>query len=152
MLLELVDKFDLATVIIAAMLAYAVGRAISFREAKQKAYAELLPPILKLAYRKVWKGDAELDERRRHETELCKALIKLWLYGSKNVAKAMDHAVYILQDRNERNKTPHNITKALQNAIAKMRADIQILPWQKLKPEEIEHIYTWLEEKRKNVE
>ena len=64
-------------------------------------------------------------------------MIKLWLYANKTVAKKMDNALFILH-----NPSRGNLTEALQEVVAKMREDIQVLPWQKVKPREVNHLYT----------
>ena len=119
---------NLLVVIISGIIGYLLGACKAFREAKQKAYQEILPPIIKMAYRS---EDA-------NEGEFCEAIFKLWLYGSKAVAKKVDNVVSIAHDHKR-----GNITEALQKAIVEMRKDIQILPWQKrLTPNEVKHIFT----------
>jgi hypothetical protein len=113
--------------LITGLIGYFVGRCKAFREAKQKAYQEMLPPIIKMAFR----------SQQADEGQLCEALVKLWLYGSKTVTRKVDHVLYIAHDHRR-----GNVTKALQEAIIKMRKDIQIWPWQKLKPDEVQHIFT----------
>lgn len=110
-----------------ALVGYFLGTLESFREEKQRAYGELLPPIIKMAY----------DPQFSDEADFSMALSKLWLYGSKKVTRKMEHALSILHhpDRG-------NISKAFQEVIVEMRADIQILPWQKIEPEEVNHLYT----------
>ncbi len=114
-------------IIFSGVIGYFVGVAKAFREGKQKAYVELLPPILKMAYR----------SKEANEGEFSEALSKLWLYGSKKVAKKMDHALYIAHDPKR-----GDMTKALQEAIVEMRKDIQIFCWQRLKPEDVKHLFT----------
>lgn len=106
---------------------YFVGVAKTFREEKQKAYEEILPVVLKVAY----------NPEQKDEEGFGKALSKLWLYGSKEVANKMDEAVSILHDPKR-----GNITEALQEAVAEMRRDIQILPWQKIEPKKVKHLYS----------
>lgn len=113
--------------ILSILVGYWVGRISSFREYKQKAYIELLPPILKMAY----------DPDSSNEGEFSKALSKLWLYGSKDVTKKMERAVSILH-----NHRRGNLTEAFQKAIVAMRKDIQIAPWQKLEAKDVNHLYT----------
>lgn len=110
------------------VIGYIIGTIKSFREEKQKAYGEILPPILKMAYH----PQDNIDEK-----EFSKALSKLWLYGSKRVTKKMEDALEIMHDPNK-----GDITKALQEAVVEMRKDIQIWPWQKLKPKDVNHLYT----------
>jgi len=95
--------------VLTGIIGYVVGTAKTFREEKQKAYGEILPPILKAAY-----NPESLDEK-----EFNKALCKLWLYGSKNVTRTMEHALEILH-----NPSKGNITRALQETIVAMRKDI----------------------------
>ncbi len=123
---------NLLVVIISGIIGYLLGACKAFREAKQKAYQEILPPIIKMAYRS---EDA-------NEGEFCEALVKLWLYGSKTVAKKVDNAVSVAHK-----KERGNVSEALQEAIVEMRNDIQILPWpilwrKKLTPDEVKHIFT----------
>ena len=113
--------------LITGLIGYFVGRCKAFREAKQKAYQEMLPPIIKMAFR----------SQQADEGQLCEALVKLWLYGSKTVTKKIDHALYIAHDP-ERG----NILKAFQEAVVEIRRDIQINPLQRLKPDEVQHIFT----------
>jgi hypothetical protein len=115
------------TILFSALVGYWTGRAKSFREEKQKAYGEILPPIIKMAY----------EPQPSDATEFSRALMKLWLYGSKKVTRKMERAVSILHHP-ERG----SVTKAFQEAIVEMRADIQFWPWQKIKPEEVNHLYT----------
>ena len=49
----------------------------------------------------------------------------------------MYHAVSILHDH-----TRGNLTEALKEAIIEMRKDIQIWSWQKLKSDDVRHLYT----------
>ena len=126
------------TAIFTGIIGYLVGACKAFREAKQKAYQEILPPIVKMAYR----------SRQADEGDFCEALSKLWLYGSKTVTKKMDDALYIIHD-----PTKGDISTALQEVIAEMRKDIQIVPWQKLKPDDVGHIFTRIHQannKKKN--
>lgn len=117
--------------LITALAGYWIGSIKHFSEEKQKAYRELLPPIIKFAY----------DRKEGDEIEFHKALTKLWLYASKSVAQKMENALSIIHDGG-------NPTPALQETIADMRKDIQrfpllpIWPWQKLEPKDINHIYT----------
>ena len=118
------------TGIVSVIVGYVIGTMKSFREAKQKAYGELLPPIIKTAYNP--QGD---DEK-----EFNAAINKLWLYGSKSVALKMEHALKIMHDPSK-----GDVTKALQEAVVEMRKDIQLWllwPWQKLNPKDVNHIYT----------
>ena len=113
------------------LIGYGVGVLKAFREYKQKVYQEILIPILTMAY-KMNKG--EQDER-----EFNQSLSKLWLYANKEVAKKTDRAVSIMHDSRR-----GDLTCALQEAIAAMRKDIQIYPWQKLDPSEVAHLYSQL--------
>ena len=63
------------SLVFSALIGYVVGAAKAFREQKQKAYTEILPPILKFAYDK----ESDIDEK-----EFSKALGIMWLYGSRN--------------------------------------------------------------------
>ena len=114
--------------IISGIIGYVVGTVKSFREEKQKAYGEILPPILKMVYH----PQDETDEK-----EFGRALSKLWLYGNKKVTKKMDRAVSILH-----NHSRGNIGEALQEAVVEMRKDIQIWSWQMLETNDVKHLYT----------
>lgn len=121
---------QLAIAIVTGAIGYFVGSAKSFREAKQKAYSELLAPILKIGY-----GYSDL-RNPENEDEFSKALALLWLYGNKKVAMKMDFAVSIIIDQSR-----GSFTEAMQQVITEMRKDLQLLPWQSLKPEELKHLY-----------
>jgi hypothetical protein len=103
----------------------------SFWEEKHKVYQEILPVFQKAAY----------NPRLTKEDELNRALGLMWLYANRKVATKLDkvHAITIKPERG-------NITKALKEAIAEMRNDIQawpfIHPFGTLKPQDIKHIYT----------
>jgi len=114
-------------VIFSALVGYRFATAKSFREEKQKAYSELLPSIVRMIY----------DPASFDETEFSKSLMKLWLYGSKRAARKMEQAVSIFHHPDK-----GNVTKALQEAIVEMRKDIQVWPWQRIKPNEVVHLYT----------
>ena len=119
--------FTFLIVFFTALVSYAFGRAKTFLEAKQRAYDEILPIILKTAYT----GASEDQE------ELNKAVAKLWLYGNKKVAMKMDRVLSIMVDPKRGDRT-----RALQEAIVEMRNDIQFFfIWQRLEPEEVKHIY-----------
>jgi len=117
-------------ILLAGITGYILGEIKSFREAKQKAYSELLPPILKMAYKR---------ETTEDEKEFSKALSKLWLFGSKKVTHKMEHALKIIHK-----DIRGDITNALQVTVVEMRKDIQLWFWQELKPEEVNHLYTYI--------
>lgn len=116
--------------IISGSIGYLVGLIKTFRDGKQKAYSELLPPILKMAY----DPKSEQDEK-----EFSAALAKLWLYGSKDVVENMKFAISIINDSRRGNST-----EALQKAVISMRKDIQPFFWQRLKDEDVKFLYTKL--------
>jgi hypothetical protein len=122
--------FPFLFIIISALIGYLFGSAKSFREEKQKAYGELLSPILKVAYNH--------DNGNRDENDFNKALTKLWLYGSKKVTYKMEQALSILHHPGKE----ADITKCFQEAVVEMRDDIQIWPWQKINPKDVNHLYT----------
>ena len=117
----------LLPIIFSAVVGYVFGAAKTFREQKLRAYEEILPPIVKVAF----------DPDKSDQPDFNKALLKLWLFASRKVALKMDHALAILI-KPERG----DAQKAIQETIAEMRADIQFLKWQKVKPEEVKHFYT----------
>jgi cytochrome c oxidase subunit IV len=122
-------SWNLFFIIISAIIGYIVGTMKSFREEKQKAYGEIIPPIAKLAYH---------PQNTVDEKEYSKAVFKLWLFGSKKVASRVEEALQIIHDPKRGNEK----TRALQEAIAEMRKDTQIWSWQQVKPEDVKHIYT----------
>ena len=120
---------QICLILLSAVIGYFFGLAKSFREGKQKAYIEILLPILKMTFHPA----SEEDEK-----EFSKALTKLWLYGNKTVTRKMENALSILHHP----EGGAEIKKALQEAVVEMRKDIQILPWQTIEPEEVKHLYT----------
>lgn len=110
------------------IIGFVVGSVKAFREAKQNAYKEILPPIIKMAY----EPQQGIDNK-----EFNKALALTWIYANKKVALKMDRVVSIINDHNR-----GNITKALQDAIAEMRKDVQVLSTQNLKSDKVKHLYT----------
>ena len=120
--------WSIVLIVLSGIIGYFVGAIKSFREEKQKAYGEIIPPILKMAYN---------PQDIKDEQDYSKALSKLWLYGSKGVAQKMESALKIMHDPSK-----GNVTKALQEAVVEMRKDIQLWPWQKLKQEDVNHLYT----------
>jgi hypothetical protein len=116
------------SVVLTGVIGYFIGTIKFYREEKHKAYGEMIPPILKMTYH---------SEDAKDEQEYSKALIKLWLYGSKKVALKMEEALKIMHD-----PARGNVTKALQDVVAAARRDIQVWPWQRLKPKHINHLYT----------
>lgn len=115
-------------IIISGIIGFVVGSVKAFREAKQNAYKEILPPVIKMAYDP--KSGVENKEFNR-------ALALVWIYADKKVAKKMDNVVSIINNRNR-----GNITFALQEVIIEMRRDIQIWSCQRLKPQDVNHLYT----------
>lgn len=114
-------------VVFSAIIGYLFATAKSFREEKQKAYSELLPSIVKMIY----------DPGSSDEADFSKSLMKLWLYGSKRAARQMERAVSLFHHPEK-----GDVTKALQEAIVEMRKDIQVWPWQRIRPREVGHLYT----------
>jgi len=43
-------NMEILTILIGALIGYIIGTFKAFRESKQKAYQEILPPILKFAF------------------------------------------------------------------------------------------------------
>jgi hypothetical protein len=82
-------SWNLFFIIFSGILGYFVGAIKSFREEKQKAYGEIIPPILKMAYN----PQDTIDEK-----EYSRALSKLWLYGSKKVTQKMEKALEIMHN------------------------------------------------------
>jgi hypothetical protein len=120
-------SWNLFFIVLSGVLGYIVGAIKSFREEKQKAYGEIIPPILKMAYNP---QDA-VDEK-----EYSKALSKLWLYGSKRVTEKMETALEIMH-----NPSKGDVTRA-QEAVVEMRNDIQLFSLRRLRPEDVNHLYT----------
>ena len=124
-------------VVLSGLIGYGVGVLKVFREYKQNVYQEILVPILRMVY-KSNRGDEE-------ERDFNQSLAKLWLYANKDVARKTDRAVSILHKPSR-----GNLGEALQEAVAAMRRDIQIWPWQKLDPSEVKHLYTQLSGQKKD--
>ena len=131
----------LATVVIDLLtgaLGFLLGCIKLFREEQQRAYRELLPPILRVAYK--LSSKTEQDQKDFNE-----ALVKLWLYGSKEVAEKMDEAVSIII-KPERG----DFSKSVQEAIVAMQSDIwmNFCFWKwfrhELNPDDVKHLYTSL--------
>ena len=116
-------------VVLSGLTGYGVGVLKAFREYKQKVYQEILVPILRMVYKS--------DRGEQEEREFNQSLAKLWLYANKDVARKTDKAVSILHKPSR-----GNLGEALQEAVAAMRRDIQIWPWQKIDPSEVKHLYT----------
>lgn len=126
-------SIQLVSIFLTGLIGYAVGSAKSFREAKQKAYTELLPPIIKMVYH---------VENQNDMKEFNTALIKLWLYADKEVAKKMEEVLKIIHGNGDSDERTHK----LQEVIILMRDDIQFSPCQNLTSEDINHIYTYMKE------
>jgi hypothetical protein len=129
-------SWNLFFIILSGIVGYIVGAIKSFREEKQKAYSDIIPPILKMAYN----PQDIIDEK-----EYSKALSKLWLYGTKKVTKKVEIALQIMH-----NPSMGDLTKALQEAVVEMRKDIQLLSLQNLKPEQVNHLYSKIANRRIN--
>lgn len=115
------------SILFSALVGYLIGTVKSFRDEKQKAYGELLPLIVKMAYK-----PSPDDEK-----DFNKALNKLWLYANKEVAFKVDKVASILVDPTRGNKV-----EAIQQAIVAMRKDIHHKwPFSKIKPDEVKHLY-----------
>lgn len=109
------------------LLGYLTGAVKAFRDEKQKAYGELLPSIVRMAY-----NPSPDDEK-----DFNKALNKLWLYANREVAFKVDKVASILVDHRR-----GNIAEAIQQAIVAMRKDIHHKwPFSKIRPDEVNHLY-----------
>lgn len=115
------------SIVLSGFVGYVVGVVKAFREQKLRAYEEILPIFIKMAF----------EPDKSNEAEFNKATIKAWLFASKKVARKVDRAISILVDPQR-----GNAMEALQDAIAEMRSDIQCWRWQRMKPTEISHFYT----------
>jgi hypothetical protein len=125
----------IVSIIFSGFVGYVFGAAKTFREQKLRAYEEILPVFIRVAFEPGTPDEAEFN----------KATIKAWLFASKKVTRKMDRAISILvkPDRG-------NAMEALQETIAEMRSDIQFCRWrrwQKIKPSEVNHFYTKLGKK-----
>lgn len=130
------NLFNIILAIFSGIVGYYIGLAKTFYEGKQKAYSELLPPILRMAFN----GESIQDEK-----DFNSALAKLWLYGSKDVTKKMDTVIGIIHD-----KSRGNLVSAAQIAVIAMRQDIQLACMQRLKPEDVNHLYTELKKSQQS--
>jgi hypothetical protein len=129
---------QLVSIFLTGFLGYIIGSAKSFREAKQKAYTELLPPIIKMVYQ---------PENQNDIKEFNTALIKLWLYASSDVAKEMEEVLKIIHGHGQLKER----TAKLQEVIMRMREDIQFCSSQELNSKDLNHIYTQLVDKIENT-
>lgn len=124
--------------ILTALLGYVVGTLKSFKEAKYRAYEELLPPIVKFTYRR---------ENTEDEKEFSRALCKVWLFANKRVTNKIENLCKIIHK-----DITGDETSALQEAINEMRNDIQLWTNEKLDPKKINHIYTIItSEPKRNI-
>ncbi len=118
----------LIQILITGIIGFLIGFAKSFRDAKQNAYGEIMPPIVKMSY--------EQNPTDDDMNEFNKALTKLWLYANKDVAFKVDTVARILAGHEGER------SKAVQKAIIAMRKDIQYWrPFSKIDPEKVEHFY-----------
>jgi len=117
------------TAIVTGLVGYVLGRSKTFYEAKQQAYEQVTPVLLKAVY------ELEVADKR----QLNEAQAKIWLYGNRSVALKMDRvmAIIMVPSRGDR-------TKASQELMVEMRNDIQaVIPSRKkIAPEEVKHLYT----------
>lgn len=123
--------WNILLAIVVGIIGYAAGNMRAFRDAKQKAYENLVPTIIRFAYKNPLTEQDEVD--------FAIALAQLWLYANKKSALKMETAVSRIVDERRGNKT-----LALQEAICAMRNDVQyswIRRWTKLKCEQINHLY-----------
>ena len=127
-MVELIAGIVLA--LIAGISGYLIGSAHVFRDQKQRAYTEIVPPIIKVAY------DRNLSDE--DEKEFNRALLLLWIYASRDVALKWEEVLKIIHGHDIGKK----ITVAIQEAIVSMRDDIQLSPRQKIFPREVNHFYT----------
>ena len=127
--------FPVLLIIISGVIGFIVGSIKAFREAKQNAYKEILPPIVKMAYE---------PQQGEDNKEFNKALALVWIYANKKVAVKMDRVVSIINKRDR-----GNITEAIQEAIVEMRNDVQLWSCQRLNPIDIKHLYTKVIEEKK---
>jgi len=116
--------------LITALVGYWIGSMRFFKEHQLRVYGEVLPVILKYAF--------DLGDRN-DEVEFNKALSKVWLYASKEVAIQLDKAVSCTVDPRR-----GDFKSELQAAIVAMRKDV--LPkwyWvdRSLKKDEVKHYY-----------
>lgn len=125
------DFYWIIPAIITGAIGYFVGAAKTFREAKQNAYTEILPSVIRMAF-----GTAHT---KKDEGEFNKALSRVWLYGNREVVILIDKVAGILVDRSR-----GDIVNASRAAVIAVRQDIQEF-WKfwshKIKPEEIKHLY-----------
>ena len=117
------------SILFSGLVGYLIGAVKSFRDEKQKAYGEILPPVVRMAYT----NNPTPDD----EKEFNKALAKLWLYANREVAFKVDKVASILVDPTRGNKT-----EAIQQAIVAIRKDIHHKwPFSKIEPDEVKHLY-----------
>lgn len=121
-------SINVAILIVGTLLGYIFGRARDFREQKQRVYSEILPILIRTVF----------HPGKGIEKDFNKSLAKLWLYANKNVARKIEKAMTAFHHPERK----ENLVKLLQEAIVEMRKDIQISPFQKLQPQDVNHFYT----------
>ena len=119
----------LLSIAIPSAIAYAFGSAKAFKELKQKAYAEVMPPLVRGVFRPG--SDDEVSFNR--------ALTVVSLYGDRRLVSSVFRLVGILHDPSR-----GDAVRAIQEILAQMRSDTQ--PWPKfggrMKADEFEQLYT----------
>jgi len=116
------------SVVLSGIVGFYLGKFKEFRESKQKIYSSIIPVIIKMYY----------NPQKNLEEEYNKSVILSWLYSNRSVARKLNKIASIIVDRS-RSEHP---TQDFQDLIIEMRKDIQPFNWQRLKADDVEHIYT----------
>jgi len=124
----------LIIVLISSVFGFSLGRFKEFRENKHKAYSSILPDIIKSYF-------------MGEDFEFNKSMILSWLYSNKKVAIKLDRIASIMTKTNH---SSEEIIEELQNLTVEMRRDIQPFPWQRLRADDVKHIYMKFEKEIKN--
>ena len=116
--------------VLAAVIGYWLGSVKFFREHQLKMYGEVLPPLVKFTFNPWGDGD---------EKEFNAALLKIWLYASKDVARKLDRVISCML-----NSERGNYVTEWQKVIVAMRRDVQpCWRWRqrKMNKDEVQHFY-----------
>lgn len=117
------------SITIPSLIAYAFGSAKAFKELKQKAYAEIMPLLIRGTFKPGSDDEASFN----------RALTVVSLYGDRMLVGSVYRLVGILHDSSR-----GDATKTIQEILAQMRSDTQ--PWpqfrRRMRADEFEQLYT----------
>ena len=115
--------------VVTAFAGYFFGAAKTLKEQKRQVYAEALGALAKLVYH------TEKDD----QDEINKMLLAMALYSNKKVYKKLEN---VIRERILPGNTA--LTPLVQELAAEMRKDVQVVFWQWLRPEDINHLFIQL--------